>query len=240
MDKFPVPITAYVNPYSYNPLSEIFQSVDIKFTYVDSKGQQVHMPCKCRDFLGDMIWSRKTGKKVSIYGMQYDYKKNPYDLDVTRFSLKFPNPDVMKNFINNFAYLTDREKKYGIPESKLYTTDDSSTLVIEGDKVWQSNVWKISIYTFYIKLMGYKDITQPNQPEWNYANKYNPLEEKFLSKIQLEDEDTLQDLDMAHNYSGFYSIITYPQYNLVASKILASEDHSDDDDDDDDEPWDDD
>jgi hypothetical protein len=158
-------------------------------------------------------------------------------LDVTRFSLRFPNPETRDNFIKNFSFLTDKEKAYGIPESKLYTTDDPATFIIEGDKVWQSNVWKISIYTFYIKLMGYKDVTKPSHPESAYLSKYGPLEDKFLSKINLDVDDTLEDIDMAHNYSGFYSVITYPQYNMVAKYILEKEDHSkDDDDDDEDEP----
>lgn len=232
MNVFPVPLTLFEKP-QYNPLSEIFQSIDIKFAYVDKRGYQVHLPCKCRDFLGDMIWSRKTGKDVAIYGMRYSFSKSPYDEEVTRLSLRFPDQQTYDNFKRNFSFLTDKEKQYNIPESKLYLSSEKE-LIIEGDKVWQSNVWKLSIYTFYIKLMGYHNPEQPEQPEHGYWVKYKDLENKFLSNIWLDIDDTHTDLDMAHNYSGFYTAIYRPQYSKISKYILDSSecDESDDDDDD--------
>lgn len=45
-------------------LNEIFQSLDIKFSFVNNDLQQVSSPCKCRDFLADVIYSYKRKNKL--------------------------------------------------------------------------------------------------------------------------------------------------------------------------------
>ena len=204
-------------------LAEIFQSMDIKFAFVNKDYQQVHQPCKCRDFLGDMIWSRKTGQLVKIYGLAYDFAEHPYDTEVTRFSLKFPNRDQLDNFIKNINYLHKREKAYKIPSlTKILETDKNLTIVIESDKVWQSHGWKLSLFTFYIKLMGYEDPLKPKSPESGYLTALTPEKEhEFLSNIFLDVDDLHKELYYSHNYSGFYTAIQSPGYSKIASHIFT-------------------
>lgn len=191
-----------------NSLTEIFQTVDIKFAFVNADYEQVHQPCKCRDFLGDLMWSRKYESIAEIYGMEYYYADNPYDTERTRLSLKFPSKDKMNNFIKHFSYLTSREQAHGIPESILLDTDQANTLIIEGVKDWQTSVWKLSLYTFYIKVMAYDDVAKLSTPEIDYkVYLTDEMESKFLSKILSDINPIHEELDYNHNFSGFVSAI---------------------------------
>src|SRR5512139_1741402 len=161
-------------------LAEIFQSLDIKFAFVNKKFEEVSLPAKCRDFLGDCIWSRKTGKEANIYSFVYDYKTTPFD--DCRFSLKFPTGESYNNFIANLPMLHEKEKKAGVKLSKIFMTDDKTTLVIVGSNYWIKDSWKVSLYTFYLKLMSYKSISVVQSPENSYISYLTPeIENKMLA-----------------------------------------------------------
>lgn len=187
-------------------LAEIFQSLDIKFAFVNRKYEEVSAPAKCRDFLGDCIFSRKTKQKVGIWGFKYDYKDTPYD--DCRFSLKFPTTESKDNFIANLSYLHTKEKQAGVKLSKVYETQLDNTLVIEGSNWWISTIWKVSLYTFYLKVMSYKTPQEVKSPENDYI-KYltQEKENKMLSKIKTKVEYLPTNTNSAHNYMGFVSLI---------------------------------
>lgn len=196
-------------------LNEIFQTISLKMAYcIKSDADpsimiQINQPGKCRDFLGDIPWSRATKKPVEVFGMKYDYATHPYDLETTRLSLKFPSKTSMANFKNNFHRLTELEQKYGIPESKWTETDDSHTLIIEGHKQWQSITWKISLYTFYIKLLSYKNPDVPDEPESEYLAQYTPeMRHLLLSNVMVDMNYFYPEIYANHNYSGFVSLIS--------------------------------
>lgn len=195
-------------------LCEIFQTHVVRICFVNTakKGDaliQLHQPGKCRDFLGDIPWSRATNKKVQIYGMAYDYNKSPYDLERTRLSLTFPDEDMMTVFKNNFSFLTNKEKSHGIPESQWFETDHADTLIVEGDKHWQQVTWKISLYSFYLKLMTYTDPRYPDEPESEYMPYINKtgVEKMLLDNIMIDMDYFNDNLHYNHNASGFVSLI---------------------------------
>lgn len=212
----------YGNDFS---LAEIFQSMDIKFAFVNADYQRVHQPCKCRDFLSDMLWSRKKAEPIQIYGLTYNYAEHPYDTEVTRFALNFPTQEAADNFKKNISYLHEREEKYKVASlSKILDTDTSNVLIIESDKVWQSDGWKLSLYTFYIKLMSYYDVTRPKSPEERYLRALTPEKEhQFLSHLHTDFPDSLHnELYYSHNYCGFYTALTEPSYSKVAKAIFEA------------------
>jgi hypothetical protein len=209
-----------------NGASEIFQAVDIKFAFCHKDGDsytQLHKHIKCRDFLGDVIWSKCTGKKAAIWGFSYDWKTNPYDDDKLILSLKFPNQGVEEIFVDNFHHLNDKEMQANTNKSSLFKTDKELYWIIEADKAWQSNIWKISLYTFFIKLLSYKTIEVLESPEDKYLKKYTPvIEAKCLSKVTTEFKETLWDnMEDAHNNSGFISIIE--KNNKEMYKLILGE-----------------
>lgn len=195
--------------YPVQKACEIFQSLDIKFAFVNKDMEQVNNPIKCRDFLGDCIWTMKTKKPAHIYGFNYDFKEKPYDLDTVRLSLKFPNENVMECFKKNISLLHEKEKQAKLrKKTKIFETNQENTLVIEANKKWQSSIWKISLYTFYIKLFSYPSLESLGSPENEYFNHLIPAKENvLLSSLNVNEEYVAPDIKSAHNYSGFVSLI---------------------------------
>jgi hypothetical protein len=198
----------YPNPTRY---SEILQSISLLFSFVSKKGEEYHQlfhPVKCRDFLGDCIWSKKTGNQANIYSFYYNYKEAPYDTDMLRMSLTFPTYEVLEYFKNNFIWITKKENDYKIKHNSHYfSTKGNPTLIIEADPIWQSSTWKLSLFTYYLKLMCYEDIKQLKNPESEYARLLTPkIEDKLLSKLHSDEEVIPSTIDIAHNFSGFVSI----------------------------------
>jgi hypothetical protein len=213
--------------------SEIFQTVSLLFSFVrketsGAKGEDVYtqlfQPVKCRDFLGDLIYSKKSGLSICIYGFNYSYKTHPYDEDMLRLSLTFPNKETYLNFKGNYHIIEEKERKYGIKMSTYYKTQDELSIIIEADPIWQSNTWKLSLFSYYLKLMCYPDVNKPEQPETQYAQKLTKeIEEKLLSKLNVMEEfpPEYPGISGAHNYSGFVSIISYGNsYTEAMNKLL--------------------
>jgi hypothetical protein len=192
-------------------LAEIFQSLDIKFAYVNKNMEEVTAPAKCRDFLGDCIYSRRTGNKVGIYGFYYDYANAPFD--DCRFSLRFPNDASMQYFLDNIQYLHDREAKAGVALSEVFGTQHPRTLVIQGDNHWVDSIWKVSLYTFYLKLISYKSIKHLSSPEDSYIKLLtDDVESVMLSKVTGPQDILPTNTGDAHNFMGFCSIIKGKKY----------------------------
>lgn len=208
-----------------NNLAEIFQSIDIKFAFVNDKMEQVSVPAKCRDFLGDCLWSKATGKNVDIWSFIYNYKETPYSDSKLRLSLKFPDMPTKEVFLSHIDYLHTKEKQAGTSLTKVFNTQEEDTLLIESSKYWQSAVWKISLFTYYLKVMSNVDMNNLTVPENTYAAAMSQaIEEKLLAKIKGRKVTFSESLKTNHDYSGFYSLIKKthgvdPQtYNYVFGK----------------------
>lgn len=213
-----VKVIKYVYPenYPHFKLNEIHQDMNLRFAILDRNYQQLNLPAKCRDFLGDFIWSRITGNPVKIYGMQYSFKETPYDIETTRFSLSFPNDVSFINFKENFHIFTEMEREYSIPESKLLTCTVKKMLVIESDKVWQSACWKLSLYTFLLRLLCYKEGEALGSPDYSYNSTLTKSRKhNLMTNIFNEEDDCLPDLHNNHNYTGFISVINGTGPNKV-------------------------
>lgn len=199
-----------------NYYSEIFQSISVLFAFVTKKDDvytQLFAPVKCRDFLGDCIWSKKTGNNVDIYGFCYYHENTPYDKDMLRLSLTFPQskPEALKNFFKNFEeldFLSTKERLSNAEYSKILLTEDPLTIIIEADPIWMSNTWKLSLFTFYLKLMCYEDTTQVETPENEYLEVFTPeIEQKMLDNLNNMEENISSSMYETHNSTGFFSII---------------------------------
>jgi hypothetical protein len=191
-------------------LCEIFQSLVVKFAFVNEDGQQVQKEAKCRDFLGDVVWCHATDEEpYEIYGSEYDPNKFRWDSEVTRMSLKFPNDKTKDNFMKNFHQFQELERKYGIPESVCLETQYPLRVVVVSDKVWQSHEWKVSYYSFLLKILCYPTVADLESPESKYYKVYveKQGEEYLMGNLHKVVDDHKSDIYDAHNNSGFYSIL---------------------------------
>lgn len=200
-------------------LSEIFQSLDVKFSFLTQQeaGEftQILQPCKCRDFLLDVLWSKHTKKAASIYGMSYNYEKAPYDEDHLKLSLAFPDEESKTNFLANVPkFLHEKETRAGVEcLTDILETEDKQTLIVVADQKWQAAPWKLSLYTYYLKLCGYADPNNPKRgsPEYGYKERLTAeKEEVYLSHVTDDFVAFFDNLDYNHNYGGFISTMKDP------------------------------
>lgn len=192
-----------------NP-AEIFQSLDIKFALLNEKFEQVHLGIKCRDFLGDCIWSKNNHAKASIYGFSYDYTVKPYDAKKPKMSLKFPNTSSCENFLKNIDFLHQKEKLANVSETVVYSTQEKDTYVVEFDKAWMEGAWKISLYSFFIKLLSYDDPANPDVEtnEYEYLSAM-PTKKEAILLANIKTYKTKWEgngISEVHNDSGFKSV----------------------------------
>ena len=207
-------------------LSEIFQSIDLKFSFVrkldEDSFKQLHNHAKCRDFLGDVIWSNKTGNNVGIYSFYYKKPGNEIDADKTRLSLRFPDGESEGNFMANLHFLQEKEANYGLSQLVVFKTQVKHHWIIEADSDWQSNLWKISLFTFYIKLLSYKTPKEAKEPENEYLADLTPKKEhKLMSHIKVMfDEKFGNGIYEVHNNSGFHSLLNGNLNDTTMQKIV--------------------
>jgi hypothetical protein len=203
-------------------LAQEFQAVETKFAFVNANYEQITAPAICRDFLGDCLWGKATNNYVAIWRFQYDWKEKPYDTEVLRLSVTFPNKQVKKHFETNYSYLAKKEEIAKTTFTKCLKTQDPLIYVLEADKAWQSAVWKISLYTFYIKIMCYENMEQLARPEKDYVIylKQN-LELKMLERITDTYVEWADRLDVNHCNRGFLSVLKGDDkktYNYIFGK----------------------
>lgn len=189
-------------------VGEIFQALEIKMAFVsklpDNVYKQCHLAIKCRDFLGDCIWSKETGQLAHIYGFEYNYKSSPFDEEELRLSLTFPDEEGMTNFKDNFnTYMASKKI-----EASFELTTDPLSVIVKADKKWQSAQWKLSLFTFYLKVCSYKNETCLRDPEDKYIKCFEDkgVEKKLLEAVDKDIKHIFDNINMAHNYSGFVSV----------------------------------
>lgn len=209
-------------------LNENDQSLIIKFSLLVSTEtgyRQITLPAKCRDYLLDIGWSKMYSQPVNIYGMKYDYSKDPFDEDHLQLSLTFPSKTVMANFLKHLDYIHEKEKVTGVNEFTIvFTTDQDKTLIVVADKKWQSTPWKLSLYTYYLKVMSYPSPDELDYPESKYAQDLTSgIEAKLLSHVTDDFVFYYKDLEYNHSSSGFVSTIinSWPGKNEAHKHIFG-------------------
>lgn len=220
-------------------LSEIFQSVEIKFSFGRIIGpgevEQVHEFVKCRDFLGDVIYAHKNDVTTSIYGMTFDPKKQAIHDDHLVLLLKFPSKDMVKTFRANTEIIDQCNRNNKVMPMGIEETEDDKILLTFSDRAWQRNMPLLSYYTFLMKVMGYK-LDKPENwmaelAAWNNSTTereyvklipivhqkhlYKDAVSIFLGDTCVHGLNTKNIIDI-HNGSGFYSICRKGSYNKGA------------------------
>jgi len=139
--------------------SEAYQSSKIQFAFCKrlraGEYREMHYPTKCRDFLGDVLFSEEQGRGIEIYNFSWNPEKQKIDRDKVRFSITFPNKDSLFNFNANQIILTDVNKYVKRLAVIIPVKDNPLKLIVEADKIWQSSVMLISLFSFVLKIMAY-------------------------------------------------------------------------------------
>lgn len=152
------------NCHSRNTYNEIFQSLTMKFAFalIDEKREviaPIYKPAKCREYLGDVIWSMESKKKSNIYSFLFDPEVTPIYKGKTILYVEYPNK-ISKDFaIENIHTMNHYEYALGFDPSlivEINTKSADAALAYIGDKMWQQKSFAISYYSLLIKGMARK------------------------------------------------------------------------------------
>ena len=110
----------------------------------------------CRGFMSDKLHNTIVGKENKKYKYieeDFNLKTGSIYIGVTFISLE------MKNlFISHLKSLHSKEQLAKVMKTKLYSTQDKLTLVVEGSRHWKDCLWKMQLYTYYLRSMCHENM----------------------------------------------------------------------------------
>lgn len=136
----------------------------------------------------------------------------------------------------NIKKLNRIEKKYGISLTTFEFVDVFSSytktfvglgVVFTGDKDWQSNLWKITLYSFLLKAAcSPRFLSSSKEGIKTYSKIYRKYKDKLLPKVKTVFNEVLDytSFTRVHASSGFVSICSGD--NPVMAKILLEEEEN--------------
>lgn len=223
------------------PYQQIWQSSSSTFAFCRKDGPseytELFWPVKCRDFLGDVVWSTETGKEVSLYRFKYSPEKSHIYRDNLNLHVRYEDKEEFSQFKKNLGYLREIEASNGFKETKYYTTPQGVLLI--ADKRWQSSIWAISLYTHIVRVIGcgkkLDDLFDENNTNWK------GIEHQYMIRIGREKWDKLvkniskltevsdsshgyieeqENMYMIHNCSGFLGLFCKLVLNNMYSRAF--------------------
>lgn len=207
--------------------AEIPQTSSTKFAFVhkkeDGSYEEQFYPVKCRDFLGDAVYTTHSGKPSSIYRFSFNGK---VDTDKTRLAIHFGNPKEYQNFLKKYELLHKIEETNGFEQTTVQVVTENVILLIEGDKAWIESVWAISLYTFLLRCASYSGDSLFTVPEGSNEAMYKTRVEKLdllldnvrniLDATKTPLGWTEDSIGAVHNSSGFTSLFSAKKDNVVS------------------------
>lgn len=136
----------------------------------------------CRSYMCDTLFNHKnpTYATKPSYPFEYDYKKGSIFVGV-----QFSDKKQKKTFFKNLHILHAKETQAKVKKSIVYETQEELFVVVEGSKYWKDSCWKMMLYTFYIKTIGYEN---PKDCDTSYWKALDGKEDQLLSKLKIQRE----------------------------------------------------
>jgi hypothetical protein len=210
--------------------TESLQVSTTTFSFVTQTGDgeftELFWPVKCRDFLGDVVYTSQTGTPRSIYRFKFAGK---IDDDACKLVVHFGDLAELSRFYEGITILLDIEKENGLKPTQSHQVSENALLLI-GDAFWQSKVWLISLYTHLIRCASssrtldslFKEVDY--RPEENYMQavgktKWNKLTKNLRKWESISTHPSgwnklADNISSLHNSSGFRS--------LFASRLIGN------------------
>lgn len=150
-----------------SPYTQSGQTSDIEFSILNrvnkNSFRELHYQVKCREYLGDANVAAHLNKDTPIiYGFRLVGERMPLDESLFSLSVK---EDSYNNLIANMHIINDLEKEMKIlkkDQSKLFDTGlfnqltGRKKLVLVGPSDWMKSPLTVSLYSFIIRILTYK------------------------------------------------------------------------------------
>ena len=213
------------------PYSEVGQVSKVKFSMGHIENDTViewFYPVKCRDFLCDVVISRRSAKELYVYY----FRTNPdWPVEESVLILTSTDSKQLDNIVANAEWIDSCFKN---KTSFKYERISNDTLVLLNGQQFYTVPWAISLLTCVLRYAGYQ-VNPPAftkgftfvTPEVDYIKQVDPNQfQKLLDNcIKLIDlvpgseygisgypNDPVlgyDNISFLHNYSGFKNVFTY-------------------------------
>lgn len=228
-----------------NRLCESFQANDMKFAFAtetkDGDFQLIHTWVKCREYFNELLMKNYHPNEFSfseVHGFVYDHTNFPMDMSRTVIAAKFPNKELMEQFITNLPVMHKIEELNDVVDRTVIhpvTTHDCTVLVI-ASKFWIQKALLLNIYTLMMKLMCF-EITEKSlndlYQEYICNNKSAPSELEYTNQLGIkkinkllgnldiiatvptkyvDGTDEIRPAYTVHAWSGIMSLFKYPDH----------------------------
>lgn len=220
-------------------INELYSKTKLKFAFIGENNNQLHQPTFCRDILTSVLWGSYYKEKVRQCYFVYDYEENPLDIKNTALSLYYTDISKSKKEISclkrNIKYLNNLEKFFNIEPTNLYKTQDNNTLVVKGDKGWQTTNWKISLYAFLLRYYSEEQSVSSRDKElmdwlltseyyYNNNNRINYLLTNF-NNCTWDGDEALYNHTGSHGFQGFLEAFNSSNRGEIKSTfVMPNED----------------
>lgn len=221
-------------------LNEGGQTNLIRFALANENFEILHPFVKCRDYLGDVVWSEYYDVPISQYG--FKWKPCNFNKDRIRFVLMVhDNTQFLEQLRNNLNELREWTNDPTIellevdPQSPGLTDfTDMKYILLLADKKWYTDIIHMSWFTYLIKIAAsYKQMSDlfldnPNDTsnEKYYARGFEGFLRWFVvffdeiaRKLNKEFPPKKTRSDIVHSASGFFSkrrqILPYIKENTI-------------------------
>lgn len=154
----------------------------------------LHEFARCRGWMSDQLYRTIIGATSQVYD------KGDFNLTsgFIYIGVSFESVEMKTLFLSNLNSLHSKEQLAKIKKTKLYATQDPLVLVAEGSRHWKNCLWKMQLYTYYLRSMCYKDLIY--YPETHKKLNHNNNELVLLSKLKDKHEE--YKVESIHGHTG--------------------------------------
>lgn len=218
------------------PLSEAGQGEkEVKIALINSKGETLTPFCKCKDYFNDMIWSKKTGNDVSVFGFKWhkDDDKGELDKEFLTMAVKLQARDTKKLIkitkiqIKGVSDLLTRiNKALKFKPLGIDICDNDEHLILTYDREWSEYPYLYSAFLLFLRLGFTWDCSDDILAFYSKGGKHfiSPHDEGYVRSAKIKIGDILKGkIDKKQKYSmyktgydihGSSGVVGYSGYSI--------------------------
>lgn len=210
-------------------------NIEMKFAFIDEKGNTISPFCKCKDYFNDIFWSNKVGKSVNIYGLKWKPNQDNGVLDKDRLNLAIKfckrgdgekiaiDKDKISGLDKFFKIVT---KKLKFEKTKFSVSDDNMYIIVDYDRSWTLIPYLNSAFFMFLRLgINFKGKDIIEYYEKGEAEKFiSPHDIGYFQSSINKIKDILQGkLDNTQTYEQYTNsdihdrsgIVNYKDYKII-------------------------
>lgn len=127
---------------------------NFQFLLLGKNNEALHTPFQCKDYLSDIFWAENTGRKIEIYGIEWEKGMLDISTPTIRMALLGGEATLEPHIPNLKSFLNAFEEKLGFSFTEITPSTNPKNIVLDFSQEWAYCGPMISAYTSLIRLSG--------------------------------------------------------------------------------------